>query len=50
MFQTMIIIFFIKELSNEFKRKFECLEENTEKFKTFFISIQKKSTKLIKIV
>ena len=35
----------IKELVKEFKREFECLGENTEKYITFSISINKKITK-----
>ena len=31
----------MKELANEFKSKFECLEENTEKYKTFSVLIEK---------
>ena len=33
--------FIIKELGNEFKEKFGCLEENTKNHKTFFVSIEK---------
>ena len=34
--------FIIKELANEFEGQFECLGENTEKYKTFSIPIKKK--------
>ena len=34
-------IFIMKELANEFKIKFECLRENTEKYKTFSLPIEK---------
>ena len=30
----------IKEIAEEFKRQFECLEEITEKYITFFVSIE----------
>ena len=33
--------FIIKELAEEFKGKFECLGENTEKYITFSITMQK---------
>ena len=33
--------FIIKELANEFEGKFECLGKNTEKYKTFSVSIEK---------
>ena len=36
--------FIIKELANEFEKKFECLGKNSEKYKTFFIPIEKKLT------
>ena len=39
--QTAIIIFFIKELANEFKGQFECLGRNIEKYKTFSVPIEK---------
>ena len=38
--------FIIKELANEFERKFECLGENIEKFKTFSVPIEKEVTKV----
>ena len=38
--------FMIKELANEFERKFECFEENTEKYKKFSIPIEKEVTKI----
>ena len=34
--------FFIKELAEEFKKQFTCLEENTEKYIAFTVSIEKK--------
>ena len=37
--------FIIKELANEFEGKFDCLGENTEKYKTFSIPIEKDVTK-----
>ena len=37
--------FIIKELANEFEGKFDCLGENTEKYKTFSIPIEKDATK-----
>ena len=40
--------FIIKELANEFEGQFECLGENTEKYKTFIIPIEKKITKIDK--
>ena len=40
--------FTIKELANAFEGKFECLGENTEKYKTFSILIEKKVTKIDK--
>ena len=36
----------IKELANEFERNFECLGENTEKYKTFYLSIEKELPKI----
>ena len=38
--------FIIKELSNEFEKQFKCLGENTEKYKTFSVSIKKEVTKV----
>ena len=38
----------IKELAKDFKGKFECLEENSEKYITFSISINKEVTKIDK--
>ena len=38
--------FMIKELANEFNGKFECLGENTEKYKKFSIPIEKEVTKI----
>ena len=37
--------FIFKNLANEFKGKFECLAENTEKYKTFSVPIEKRSYK-----
>ena len=37
--------FMIKELANEFDGKFECLRENTEKYKKFSIPIEKEVKK-----
>ena len=42
--------FIIKELENEFKRQFEYLGENIQKYKTFSVPIEKEVTKLIKMV
>ena len=42
--------FIIKELPKEFGRQFKCLGENTEKYKTFSVPIEKEvdnSTKMI---
>ena len=40
--------FIIKELANEFEGRFECLGENTEKYKTFSIPIEKEVTNIDK--
>ena len=40
--------FIIKELAEEFKRQFECLVENTEKYITFSAKIKKQITKIDK--
>ena len=37
--------FIIKELANKFKCQFECLPENTEKYKTFFRADRKRRHK-----
>ena len=37
--------FIIKELANKSQGKFECLGENTEKYKNFFVTIEKEITK-----
>ena len=37
--------FIIKELPDEFEGKFGCLGENTEKYKTFPVPIEKEVTK-----
>ena len=36
--------FIIKELENEFEEQFECIGENTEKYKTFSVPIEKEVT------
>ena len=41
--------FIIKELAKEFKKQFTCLGENTEKYMTFTILIEKEVTKIAKI-
>ena len=38
----------MKELANEFEGKFECLGKNTEKYKTFSITVAKEVTKIDK--
>ena len=40
--------FIIKELAEEFKGKFECLGENTEKYITFSATIKKQITRIDK--
>ena len=40
--------FIIKELANKFEGQFECLGENTEKYKSFSIPIEKEVTKIDK--
>ena len=40
--------FVIKELTNDFKCQFECLEENTEKYKKFSVLIVKEIKKFDK--
>ena len=40
--------FIMKELTNEFEEKFECLGENTEKYKIFFVPIAKQITNIDK--
>ena len=42
--------FIIKELANELGGLFECLGENTEKYKTFSVAIKKEVTKFDKDV
>ena len=42
--------FMIKELVNEFKAKFECHGESTEKYKTSSFQYKKKLEKLIKML
>ena len=41
-------LFIIKELANGLQGEFECLIENTEKYKTFSIPIEKEVTKIDK--
>ena len=38
--------FIIKELAEEFKKQFTCLGENTEKYITFTISMEKEVTRI----
>ena len=40
--------FIIKELANDYEEQFECLGENTEKYKTFSVSIEKEVIKIDK--
>ena len=40
--------FIVKKLAEEFKKQFTCLEENTEKYITFTVSIGKKVTRIDK--
>ena len=40
--------FIIKKLPNKFEGQFECLGENTEKYKTFSIPVEKKVTNIDK--
>ena len=40
--------FIIKEWANEFEGQFEFLGENTEKYKTFSVAIEKEVTKMDK--
>ena len=40
--------FAMKELANDFKSKFICLGENTEKYKTFSVPIEKETKKVAK--
>ena len=37
--------FTVKELANKFNRQFECFGENTEKYNTFSVSIEKEVVK-----
>ena len=41
--------FIIKELANEYKGQFECLGENSERYKTLSIPIGKEVTKIDKV-
>ena len=40
--------FIIKELAEKFKKQFTCLAENTEKYKTFTVAIEKELTRIDK--
>ena len=40
--------FIIKELAEEFKKQFTCLGENTEKYITFTVPIEKEITRIDK--
>ena len=40
--------FIIKELAEEFEKQFACLRENTEKYITFKVSIEKEVTRIDK--
>ena len=40
--------YIIKELADKFEGKFECLRDNTEKFKTFSVPVEKEVTKIDK--
>ena len=40
--------FIIKELAEEFKKKFTCLGENTEKYTTLTVPIEKEVTRIDK--
>ena len=40
--------FIIKELANKFERKFECIGENTKKYKTVFVAMEKQVTNIDK--
>ena len=40
--------FIIKELTEEFKNQFPCLEENTEKYISFTVPIEKEVTRIDK--
>ena len=42
--QTMIIILLQKKFAKEFDSQFECLGENTEKYKAFYAPIEKEVT------
>ena len=42
--------FIMEELSNAFKGKFECFEEDTENYRNFFVTIEKEIAKIAKIV
>ena len=43
-----LIMIIIKELAAEFKKQFTCLGENTEKYITFTVPIEKKTTRIVK--
>ena len=40
--------FIVKELANEFERQFECIEENTKKYKTVSVAMEKQVTNIDK--
>ena len=44
--RTMIII--IKKIANDFEGEFNCLEENTEKYKTFLVTTKKEIKRNLK--
>ena len=43
-----MVHFILKELANTFEGRFECLVENTEKYKTFSVPKEKEVTKIDK--
>ena len=46
MVQTIIISFYYKKINKQVWGRFECLGKNTEKYKTFFVPIEKEITKI----
>ena len=42
----MIISFYYKKINKQVWGRFECLAKNTEKYKTFFVPIEKEITKI----
>ena len=46
--QIMIIIFYYKRITKKVWRQFECLGENTEKYKTFLVPIENEVTNIDK--